>query len=104
MLERSTTLDRRVPGDLSLLEMDRDREGDDVFSIREEEEEISVERERSRRERWGGGEEQEWINAIGQGEEGERTYLASLSLSFSLPPLPCHPICPFPILKISAGR
>lgn len=57
MLERSITLDRRDPGDLSLFEMDRDREGDDVFSIREEEEEISVERERSRRERWGGGEE-----------------------------------------------
>lgn len=89
MLERSTTLDLWDPGDLSLLEMDRDREGDDVFSIREEEEEISVERERSRRERWGGGEEREWIHAIG--EEGERTYLASLSLSLSpSPALPPH--------------
>ena len=78
--------------------MDHDREGDHVFSIREEEEGISLLKESDRGEKDGeeGGrkEEREWIHAIGQGEEGERTYLASslsLSLSLSLPcSLPPH--------------
>ena len=101
MLEsRSSTLSRidGIRANLSLLEMDHDREGDHVFSIREEEEGISLLKESDRGEKDGeeGGrkEEREWIHAIGQGEEGERTYLASslsLSLSLSLPcSLPPH--------------
>lgn len=54
MLEsRSSTLSRidGIRANLSLLEMDHDREGDHVFSIREEEEGISLLKESDRGEK-----------------------------------------------------